>query len=130
MCSLPRKLTELDETYYKLIGPYAESLYRKKNGTFEHFWKGFSSFCYSSPQISVKTNRVEPVPEPLSVVVTCTQPSSLLQLDVRYGCQKPYGKQEMLRDIFLWSIYKGYIDIAFVLLLQIKSRISAALVAA
>jgi hypothetical protein len=36
----------------------------------------------------------------------------------------------MLRDIFLWSVYEGYVDIAFVLLLQLKSRISAALVAA
>jgi hypothetical protein len=36
----------------------------------------------------------------------------------------------MLRDIFLWGVYEGYIDIAFVILLQLKSRISAALVAA
>lgn len=36
----------------------------------------------------------------------------------------------MLRDIFLWSVYAGYVDIAFVLLLQLKSRIGAALVAA
>ncbi|CAF4090388.1 unnamed protein product [Rotaria sp. Silwood2] len=36
----------------------------------------------------------------------------------------------MLRDLFLWSVYAGYSDIAFVLLLQIKSRMSAALVAA
>jgi hypothetical protein len=36
----------------------------------------------------------------------------------------------MLRDLFLWSVYMGYADIAFVLLLQLKSRIGAALVAA
>lgn len=36
----------------------------------------------------------------------------------------------MLRDIFLWSVYEGHIDIAFVILLQLKSRIIAALVAA
>jgi hypothetical protein len=35
----------------------------------------------------------------------------------------------MLRDLFLWSVYMGYADIAFVLLLQLKSRIGAALLA-
>ncbi len=39
-------------------------------------------------------------------------------------------QQQMLRDLFLWSVYAGYSDIAFVLLLQIKSRMSAALIAA
>ena len=36
----------------------------------------------------------------------------------------------MVRDLFLWSVYMGYDDIAFVLLLQIKLRIGAALLAA
>ncbi len=35
----------------------------------------------------------------------------------------------MLRDLFLWSVYVGYVDVAMVLLLQIKSRIGAALLA-
>lgn len=35
----------------------------------------------------------------------------------------------MLRDIFLWSVYAGYSDIAFVILLQLNSRITAALIA-
>jgi hypothetical protein len=46
-----------------------------------------------------------------------------------FKIQKPYGKQEMLRDLFLWSVYVGYDEIAFVLLLRIKSRIGAALLA-
>lgn len=41
-----------------------------------------------------------------------------------------YDQEKLLRDIFLWSVYAGYSDIAFVLLLQIKSRMSAALIAA
>ena len=36
----------------------------------------------------------------------------------------------MLRDLFLWSVYTGYADIAFVLLLQLKSRMGAVLIAA
>ncbi len=47
-----------------------------------------------------------------------------------YRSAKRFGKQEMLRDLFLWSVYASHIDIAFVLLLQLKSRIGAALVAA
>lgn len=35
----------------------------------------------------------------------------------------------MLRDIFLWSVYAGYSDIAFVILLQLNSRMTAALMA-
>ncbi len=35
----------------------------------------------------------------------------------------------MLRDLFLWSVYMSYADISFVLLLQLKSRIGAALIA-
>jgi hypothetical protein len=65
-------------------------------------------------------------------VISIRPPSPLTheQLQNLYHSQKPFDKQEMLRDIFLWSVYEGYIDIAFVVLLQLKSRISAALVAA
>jgi hypothetical protein len=41
-----------------------------------------------------------------------------------------FDQQKMLRELFIWSVYAGYSDIAFVLLLQIKSRMSAALIAA
>lgn len=41
-----------------------------------------------------------------------------------------YERQEMLRDLFLWSVYASRADIAFVILLQLKSRIGAALLAA
>lgn len=43
---------------------------------------------------------------------------------------EPYGTEEMLRDLFLWSVYMGYDDMAFVLLLQLKLRTGAALLAA
>ena len=47
-----------------------------------------------------------------------------------YACDKPFSNQEMLRELFLWSVFVGNSDIAFVLLLQIDSRIAAALIAA
>jgi hypothetical protein len=64
-------------------------------------------------------------------VIKNTEVLSLMVLNVysSYDCSKPYGKQEMLRDLFFWSVYMGYDDIAFVLLLQLKSRIGAALLA-
>ncbi len=46
-----------------------------------------------------------------------------------YSFNKHFDKQEMLRELLLWSVYAGYSDIAFVLLLQIESRIAAALIA-
>ncbi|CAF1055160.1 unnamed protein product, partial [Rotaria sordida] len=41
----------------------------------------------------------------------------------------PFDKEEMLRDLFLWSVYKGRIGTAFVLLLHIRERTGAALLA-
>jgi hypothetical protein len=49
---------------------------------------------------------------------------------VNYTRDKLFSRQEMLRELFLWSVYVGYADVAFVLLLQLESRISAALIAA
>lgn len=59
-----------------------------------------------------------------------TQPSQVLQVELRYPIEKYFGQQEMLRDLFFWSVYAGNIDIALVLLLQLKSRIGAVLIAA
>jgi hypothetical protein len=47
-----------------------------------------------------------------------------------YGSVKAYGNEEMLRDIFLWSVISGHAEMSFVLLLQVRSRIIASLVAA
>ncbi|CAF3973191.1 unnamed protein product [Rotaria sp. Silwood1] len=121
---VPRSLLELDDLYFKLIGPYAKSFYRRKKRTLKRFCEGLSTFCYPSPRTVLKLNGAESETEILLQIV------SQIPLPSVYECEMTYGKQEMLRDIFLWSVYKGYIDMAFVLLLQIKSRISAALVAA
>jgi hypothetical protein len=48
----------------------------------------------------------------------------------RYAAIKTSGNQEMLRDIFLRSIISGHAEMSFVLLLQLRSRIIASLVAA
>lgn len=52
------------------------------------------------------------------------------QSHITYTCDRSFSSQEMLRELFLWSVHAGYADIAFVLLLQIESRMSAALIAA
>ena len=87
--------------YTTLIGSYTESFYEKQ-GIFDRCWN----------RIRPHANRVRP-------------PDELF-----YDSEKTFTKQEMLRDIFIWSVYEGYADIALVLLLQIESRIGAALVAA
>ena len=86
----------------KLIGVHAGSFYCKR-GTFERLRKavGLSGrMCGSS-------------------------------VSTEDGIQKKKTseKQEILRDLFLWSVFFGRADMAFVLLLQIKSRIAAALLA-
>lgn len=43
---------------------------------------------------------------------------------------KKFGNEEMLRDIFLWSVISGKSEMSFVLLLQLRSRIIASLIAA
>ena len=41
-----------------------------------------------------------------------------------------FEAQYVLRDIFIWVVIQGYVEMAFVLLLHTKCRISAALIAA
>jgi hypothetical protein len=59
-----------------------------------------------------------------------TEKSDMQKVYSYYSFNKPFDKQEMLRELFLWSVYAGYADIAFVLLLQLESRIAAALIGA
>ena len=102
-----------------MIGAFGESLYRKKE-TSRHSWKDVSSFFTRASRIALRRNEVG----------TDVEQPPAKKPDTDYKCEKSFGKQEMLRDIFLWSVYAGYVDIAFVLLLQLKSRIGAALMAA
>lgn len=98
-----------------LIGPYVKSFYFQRSVSeqlrleVEHWFRGGGA-----AERSVNT-WATPHPEAL-----CR----------RYRVEKPFDKQEMLRELFLWSVYAGYSDIAFVLLLQLEARISAALIAA
>lgn len=41
----------------------------------------------------------------------------------------PYLQQDKLRDLFLWSIFMGHVELAKVLLVHLKSRICASLIA-
>lgn len=98
-----------------LIGPYIKSFYfRHSEGTRILIW--FKSLFYN---INICSNNE-----------TSSETEDNKTSGSAYSIKKPFDKQEMLRDIFLWSVYAGYSDIAFVILLQLESRISAALIAA
>ena len=99
-------LEDLDANYAHLIGPYADSFYFERS-IGEQFWQDVKSFVYHG--------RAQKIRDASPSVTT--------------KCGKSFSSQEMLRDIFLWSVYWGDADIAFVLLLKIESRMSAALVA-
>jgi len=47
-----------------------------------------------------------------------------------YVCFKKFRNEEMLRDLFIWSILSENSEMSFVLLLQSRSRIIASLIAA
>jgi hypothetical protein len=65
---------------------------------------------------------------PAIVPITKMNPSQ--EIVERYGAVTKFGNEEMLRDIFLWSVISGHAEMSFVLLLQVRSRIVASLVAA
>lgn len=88
-----------------------------------------------------RTSKVVPVQRPdelhinglerkLSTIVAVTRPDPLQLCLERFPAPDTFGTQEMLREIFLWAVIEGYSEMAFILLLQIKPRITAALIAA
>ena len=106
-----------------------DSLYKTRKSS-ERFRQTLLSFCKSATSIRLRSGRIDPSSEDLKKIVTITKPSNTTARHVRYTVDKEFGEQEMLRDLFFWSVYAGNIDIAFVLLLQLKSRMGAALIAA
>ena len=110
-----------------MIGIYADSFFFKRD-TFERLHRDLRLHTPIFKQDlntddKRHTNKVSPGPD------TQNSKAKIVQLWPHYAIQKSYGKQEMLRDLFLWSVYVGHAETAFVLLLHIKSRIGAALLA-
>lgn len=95
---------------------YAESFYFERD-TWERLKRDLKF------DVRERTSQVTPTTQTGSVE------DPINKLLSKYKIAKTFEKQEMLRDLFLWSVYVGYADIAFVLLLQLKSRIGAALLA-
>jgi hypothetical protein len=91
----------LDRIYKEFIGPYVKSFFYEEN-TYQRLVGDIRRWIGIS-----------------------SRPRHHIAADYKYS--RHYRKQEMLRDLFLWSVCAGYDDIAFVLLLQIKERIGAAL---
>ena len=100
MWPIPHSLQDLDENYIKQIGPYINSFFYK-----ETLFHRFN--------------------QDLRRIFRCYRKDYILEEK-----SDRYSSQEMIRDLFLWCVYMGYEDIAFVLLLQIKLRTGAALLAA
>ncbi|CAF4276359.1 unnamed protein product [Rotaria socialis] len=108
---LPGSIEDLEENYTRLIGPFIQSFYDEKNG-WQRFKTDFSMFFSCHNYCQCVPNRVEQE-----------------QASTGHVRVSRYGEQEILRDIFLWSVYSGYVDVALVLLLQIRPRVGAALIA-
>ena len=119
----------MDEHYTHLIGCYIDSFYRNRED-FKRFTHTISAFFKSTKPVRYWSRHIAPSFEVLHKVVTLPQLPEILSRCSSYTLDKRFEKQEMLRDLFLWSVYTHNVDIAFVLLLQLESRIGAALVAA
>lgn len=97
--------------------------------TFERLRNTFLSFHNYARPIRARASSTIDQPA-MKKIRDAAKPTEHLETHLKYTISKGFGKQEMIRDLFIWSVYAGYVDIAFVLLLQLESRISAALVAA
>ena len=104
---MPKKILDLDENYAMLIGPYANSFYFVRDKKAQ-----FCQDCHLFIR-SIWGNTNKKSSESIS------EPDG-----------GDFNKQKFLCEIFLWSVTIGYSDIAFVLLLQMDSRMTASLVAA
>jgi len=102
---MPEQIEKLDQNYARLIGPYADSFYFKRTRSAQLQQDARILFRLSPGNV--------------------TETASTKKL-----CDGQLNKQELLRELFLWSVNMGRSEIAFVLLLQIDSRMCAALVAA
>ncbi|CAF0986831.1 unnamed protein product [Adineta steineri] len=140
-------LTELDDLYYRLVGPYAESFFHvrstrdrieidlrtKLRRLFKccQFGKRNGSVAPLDSSKRPRLSQIHPKQKsPTQAVVAIHGIDSLQELIERYSAIKTFGTEEMLRNIFLWAVLQGHVEMAFILLLHLKCRIVAALLAA
>ncbi|CAF4184066.1 unnamed protein product, partial [Rotaria sp. Silwood2] len=113
--STPKTSKELDAKYTQLIGPFVNSFYfEQKTGS--QLLQDIKAFVYRDGMHEIDGKSPKENDRKESYATNT--------------CNKPFSSQEMFRELFLWSVYVGYADIAFVLLLQLESRVGAALIAA
>lgn len=136
-------LEALDNLYYRLIGPYAQPLFRVRS-TKDRIEIDLNNIIYYisslfKPEKNEKTksssrlssNKIFPEPNNIkTAIVDVTKIDSVQQIVEVYSSAKTFDNEEMLRDIFLWSVISGHAEMSFILLLQVKSRIVASLIAA
>lgn len=132
-------MKDLDGLYYRLIGPYAESFFRVRSTRdrfgidLNNLWKYLATRFMQKKNETKKLskNRVHPEQsETEKKAVKAVEMNPIQNLLESYYASKTFDNEEMLRDIFLWAVISGHAEMAFILLLQVKSRIIASLIAA
>lgn len=114
--------------YCKLIGPYAQSFFENET-MLDVARKRLPAIFRRPKQIYPLNEQADQVLGAVTVIADNSSKVAPLPILPR-NWKQSYDKQEMLRDIFIWSVCENHTEIAFILLLQIKSRICAALVGA
>jgi hypothetical protein len=92
--------------------------------------------CFNNDNTTVSTekphsSKIHPnvINVTLAIVPTTAINSSVEMIEL-YRASKIFGHEGMMRDLFLWSVICGHAEMSFILLLHIRSRIVASLIAA
>ncbi|CAF2149365.1 unnamed protein product [Rotaria magnacalcarata] len=122
-------LEDLDRSYSKWIGPFVESFYFEQSSC-ERLWRDISSLYACSKWTTCCSNQVSNTSGTTTQQTLDTESAIDVHMAKTFRPVKNFEQQAMFRDIFFWSVYAGNVNIALILLLYLKSRIGAALIAA
>ena len=112
--SFPKSMKEIDHKLIELVGSFFESIYSVENDKLQ--------------------NRIRI--DMTNHVCTCCELYEMKEYEYksksdgdRTRVSQEYTKHEMIRDLFLWSVFMDMPEMAKVLLLHLRSRTCAALIA-
>lgn len=120
---IPKSLAVLDLLCEQFVGSFMEPLYfQAKTGKGKRFLKIIKR---TYEQVTQKICRCFRKPK-----IYMTQLyKNLLPFTNTLNADENYTQQHKLRDLFLWSVFMGNVELAKVLLMYLKSRICASLIA-
>ena len=111
---LPKSMKEIDHKLIELVGSFFESIYSVENDKLQNriLIDMTNHVCTCCKSCGMEEDEYESKPD-----------------GDRTPVSQEYTKHEMIRDLFLWSVFMDMPEMAKVLLLHLRSRTCAALIA-